>query len=596
VTPTFSILASLLPYLRRYRRPLLLGLAILVVNVVVFTSIPYILKLAIDALSTTITPHRLLGFAGLLLLAVLLRGVLQYFQRLILINVSRKIEYDLRNDILERLEQLSLSFFQRTRTGDIMARATNDLNAVRNMVGPGLMYSAYALVLFLSVLAILFRIDAQLTLLVFLPAPFVSLAVQWFGKRIHERFERIQSMFSSLATRVEENLAGLRVIRAYAREEREIASFDELNRDYVRRNLRLVLLSGAFDPMLQLLLGLAFVLVLWFGGRAVLAHRISLGSFVAFNAYMMQMSFPMVAMGWVINLVQRGSASLARIQELLDEVPAIADTPDTDPSLTTVVGEIEFRGLSFAYLPGQPILADINLRIPAGATVALVGPTGSGKTTLATLIPRLCEAPPGTVLIDGRPIRDFPLAALRHHIGLVPQETFLFRDTLQANIAFGRPDAGADAVTEAADIAGLSSDVADFPEGFQTRVGERGLTLSGGQKQRTALARAVLRNPSILILDDALASVDTVTEERILQRLLENRERDRRRPDILQPRRTTLLISHRVSTIRNADLIVVLDRGQIAEQGTHAELIGRGGLYAELYEKQLLEEELQRVD
>ena len=563
-------------------------MAILVVNVAAFTSIPYILKLAIDALSTAVTRQRLFNFALLLLLAVLLRGVLQYFQRLILINVSRQIEYDLRNDILARLEQLSLSYFQRTRTGDLMARATNDLNAVRNMVGPGLMYSAYAVVLFLGVLAILFRIDARLTLLVFLPAPFVSLAVQWFGKRIHERFERIQSMFSSLATRVEENLAGLRVIRAYAREQREIASFDDLNRDYVRRNLRLVLLSGAFDPMLQLLLGLAFVLVLWFGGRAVLAQRISLGSFVAFNAYMMQMSFPMVAMGWVINLVQRGSASLARIQELLDEVPAIADGPATDAALTTVRGAIELRGLDFAYLPGRPVLSGLDLCIPAGATVALVGPTGAGKTTLANLIPRLAEAPPGTLLLDGRPIREFPLAVLRRHIGLVPQETFLFSDTLQANIAFGRPDADLAAVIEAADIAGLSSDVGDFPDGFQTRVGERGLTLSGGQKQRVALARALLRQPRLLILDDALASVDTVTEERILQRLLEDRSP--------QHRRTTLLISHRVSTIRNADLIIVLDRGRIAEQGTHSALLGRGGLYAELYEKQLLEEELQRVD
>lgn len=581
---SFALLRTLVPYLRRYRRQYVLGFLVLVVNVAVYTSIPYILKLAIDGLSRGFARGQLAEFSLLLIAAVLLRGLLQYWQRSILITTSRDIEYDLRNDLLWHLEKLSMSFFQGNRTGDLMARSTNDLSAVRNMLGPGIMYSANAVVLVVVVLAILLRLDWRLTLIAFIPAPAISLSVQWFGKRIHDRFERIQAMFSSLATRVEENLSGLRVVRAFAREPQEIEAFERLNADYVRRNLRLVKLSGSFDPVLQLLLGIAFVLVLWFGGRAVLEHQISLGSFVAFNAYMMQMSFPMIALGFVINLVQRGSASLERIQEIFRSQPGIADGPQTDPSLAAIRGEIEFRHLSFAYPGGPPVLTDVNLHVPAGWTVALVGHTGAGKSTLASLLPRLYDAAPGMVLVDGEPLERFPVEVLRRAIGLVPQESFLFSDTLRANIAFGAPDAGDERIERAADVASLSIDVADFPDGYDTRVGERGLTLSGGQKQRTALARAVLRDPKILILDDSLSSVDTLTEERILERLQE-----------VMRGRTTLLISHRISTIRGADLIVVLENGAIVERGTHAELIGQGGAYAELYEKQLLEEELEKV-
>lgn len=581
---SIALLRTLLPYLRRYKGRFALGFLIIVVNVGVYVTIPFILKLAIDSLSHGVTAGKLLGYCGMLMAAVTVRGVLTYFQRLILINTSRYLEYDLRNALLARLETLSIPWFSRMRTGDIMARATNDLNAVRNMLGPGIMYSLNSVVLFVAVISVLLHLDARLTLIAFLPAPFVSLAVQWFGKRIHERFERIQSMFSTLATRVEENLAALRIVRAYAREQQENDKFDELNHDYVRRNLRLVVLSGAFNPILQLLLGLAFVLVLWFGGEAVLTHQITLGSFVAFNAYMVQMSFPMIAMGWVINLVQRGSASLSRMQEILQEEPSIQDGPHTDHSIQEVRGEVEFRNLTFSY-DGIPVLQDVNLRIPAGSTVALVGHTGAGKSSLISLIPRFYDAPEGSVLIDGHPIQAIPLKRLRQSIGLVPQETFLFSDTLRANITFGAPDASDSQVESAAAIAHLNTDIAGFPDGLETRVGERGLTLSGGQKQRTSLARAVIRNPRILILDDALASVDTITEERILERLAE----------VMQGR-TTLLISHRVSTVRNADFIVVLRHGRIIEQGTHSELIGLGGAYAELYEKQLLEEELQQVE
>lgn len=581
-------LLSLAPYLARYRRHLLLGLAILVVNVAVFASVPYLLKLSFDHLHRGMPSRRLLEYVGLLLAAVLARAGLQYLQRLILISTSRHIEFDIRNDLLTHLTRQSRSWFQRMRTGEIMARATNDLSAVRNMLGPGLMYSANAVVLFTVVLTIMLRLDPRLTLLAFLPAPLVTLAVQWFGKRIHERFERIQSMFAVLATKVEENLAGLRIIRAYAREDSEIAAFDELNRDYIRRNLRLVLLSGAFDPLLSTLLGLALVLVLWFGGRAVLRHQITLGDYVAFNAYMMQMSWPMIAMGWVINLVQRGSASWLRLREILDQPPEIGDGPFTNPALVQVRGEIEFRHLTFSFPddPAQtlPRLSDLSLLIPAGSSLAVVGPTGAGKSTLAMLIPRFFDVSPGSLLLDGRPIREFPLAVLRHGIGLVPQETFLFSDTLRNNIRFGVPEAGDERILEAAAIAGLTPDLERFPRGLDTIVGERGLTLSGGQKQRVAIARAVLCQPRILILDDALSSVDTVTEEIILERLR----------DIMRGR-TTIFISHRISTIRHTDHIIVLEHGRILESGRHADLIHLGGHYAALYEKQLLEEELQTV-
>ncbi|MGH9412968.1 MAG: ABC transporter ATP-binding protein [Terriglobales bacterium] len=583
-----EVLRALVPYLRRYRGRLAGGLAILLVNTAVLVSIPYIIDLAINDLGSGLTVDKLLKYCLLLMAAVSARAVLNYYQRLILITVSRLIEFDLRNDLLAQMEKLSSSFFQKYRTGDLMARAVNDLMAVRNMVGPGIMYSAQAIVLFVYVITILWHLDPILTLIAFIPAPFVSLAVQWFGKRIHDRFEKIQSMFSSLATRVEENISGLRLVRAYGREDIEADKFDRLNRDYVARNMRLVVLTGAFDPLLQFMLGVAFVLVLWFGGHAVIEHRITIGGYAAFNLYMAQMAFPMIALGYVINLVQRGTASLARLQELLEQTPDIADGPGTDRHIRAIRGEIEFRDLTFSY-DANPVLNRLHLRILAGSTVALVGATGSGKSTLAGLIPRLLDAAPGMVLIDGRPIREIPLAVLRQNIGWVPQETFLFSDTLRANIAFGRPDASDSDVRDAADIAGLSQDLADFPNGLDTLVGERGLTLSGGQKQRTALARAVLRQSPILILDDALASVDTITEERILEGL----ENVAFHTGGL---RTTLLISHRISTVRNADFIAVLDQGSIAELGTHAELIGRGGLYASLYEKQLLEEELARAD
>jgi ATP-binding cassette subfamily B protein len=430
------------------------------------------------------------------------------------------------------------------------------------------------------------KISPKLTLYTFLPLPIASIVIQYFGKQIHERFEKIQAMFSDISARAQENFSGARVIRAYAQEAAEVRQFEAANTEYINRSLPLARLMGLLWPTLELTLGLAVVLVLWLGGREVLLNRITVGQFAAFLTYMIQLTWPVIALGWVINIFQRGTASLKRINEILLEQAEITDEKEVlaagAPS-GELRGEIEFRGLNFAY-NGTSVLHDVNLRIPEGTSLAIVGPTGSGKTTLVNLIPRVYDADPGAILIDGRPIREFPIEFLRRNIGFVPQETFLFSDTVRENIAFGIEDATDADIHEAADAANIAADIEGFPEQYNTVVGERGLTLSGGQKQRTAIARAIIRNPRILILDDALSSVDTQTEDKILNHLRE----------IMQGR-TTIFISHRVSTVRNADRIAVLHGGRIVELGTHDELIARDGYYTDLYNKQLLEEELAEV-
>ncbi len=467
------------------------------------------------------------------------------------------------------------------RTGDIMARVTNDLNAVRMLLGPAIMYSANTLVFTALALWFMLRRSPKLTFYAFLPLPVVSVVIQYFGRRIHERFERIQAMFSDISARAQENFSGARVIRAYVQEEAEIASFETANQEYIKRSLKLVRLMGMLWPTLELMLGLAMVLVLWIGGREVLAGRMDIGVFTAFNIYMMQLMFPVIALGWVVNIFQRGTASLVRLNQIMQEEPEIKDEPAARD--LAVEGEIEFRGLNFAY-DGKPVLHDLNLRVPAGSSMAIVGPTGSGKTTLVNLIPRIYDAAAGTVLIDGLPIREFSLESLRKQIGFVPQETFLFSDRIRENIALGLESATDEQIHGAAEAANIAHDIEGFPEKYQTMVGERGLTLSGGQKQRTAIARALIRNPRILILDDALSSVDTHTEDKILNHLRE----------VMQGR-TTIFISHRVSTVRNADRIAVLHQGRIVESGTHDELLALNGYYSDLYNKQLLEEELAEV-
>jgi ATP-binding cassette subfamily B protein len=576
------ILRPLIPYLKRYRAGYIWGTVYLFINNAVWIMFPQVIRRAIDDLHTGVTRHKLLTYALLLLGIAAIKAIFQFLMRWVLIGVSREIEFDLRNDLFRKLESLSHSYFQRTRTGDIMARATNDLNAVRMLLGPAYMYSANTIVFTAGALAFMLSISPKLTFYAFLPLPIVSIVIQYFGRRIHERFERIQAMFSEISARAQENFSGARVIRAYVQEEAEIAAFEKSNLEYIARSLKLVRLMGMLWPTLETMLGFAIVLVLWLGGREVISHRISVGEFVAFNTYMVQLTFPIIALGWVINLWQRGTASAIRINEIMLEQPEIKDGPKVSPSFE-VVGDIEFRHLNFSY-GGADVLHDINLHVPAGTSLAIVGPTGSGKTTLVSLIPRIFDAAPGEVLIDGRPIRDLPLASLRRAIGFVPQETFLFSETIRENIAFGSEDASDTDVRNAAEAANIAVDIEGFPEQYKTMVGERGITLSGGQKQRTAIARALIRNPRILILDDALSSVDTHTEDKILNHLRK----------VMQGR-TTIFISHRVSTVRNADRIAVLHAGRIVELGTHEELLERGGYYTDLYNKQLLEEELAEV-
>jgi ATP-binding cassette subfamily B protein len=575
----------LLPYLKRYRWGFVAGVFCIFLSNGAWVLLPQVIRHAVDDLHTGVTSAKLLHFALQMLEVAAVRGVFLFLTRWIVIGISRDIEFDLRNDLFAHLETLSYSYYQRMRTGDIMARVTNDLNAVRMLLGPAIMYSANTFVFTAAALSFMWRISPKLTFYAFLPLPVVSIVIQYFGRRIHERFERIQAMFSDISARAQENFSGARVIRAYVQEEAEIESFESANQEYIARSLKLVRLMGMLWPTLELMLGLAIVIVLWIGGGEVLAGRMEIGGFAAFNIYMMQLTFPVIALGWVISIFQRGTASLIRLNEILQEQPLVKDEPKTnaDARGRQVEGEIEFRGLNFAY-DGQPVLYDLNLRIPAGSSMAIVGPTGSGKTTLVNLIPRIYDAAPGMVLIDGRPIRDFSLASLRANIGFVPQETFLFSDRIRENIALGVESAADQQIHEAAEAANIASDIESFPEKYQTMVGERGITLSGGQKQRTAIARALIRNPRILILDDALSSVDTHTEDKILNHLRE----------VMQGR-TTIFISHRVSTVRNADRIAVLHDGRIVESGTHDELLALNGYYSDLYNKQLLEEELAEV-
>jgi ATP-binding cassette subfamily B protein len=570
--------------MKRYRRAFLTGFACVIVASAMALTAPWVLKYAIDDLNRGVTAGKVRLYAALLLALAAIGGFFRFLMRRIIVGASRDFEYDLRNDFFAALQRQHAGYFQQRRTGDLMSRATNDLSAVRMMIGPAVMYTSSTALTFVIALALMLSIDPRLTLIALVPLPLVSVVVRYFGSAIHHRFEKIQEQFSEISAVTQESLAGVRVVRAYRQESAEIERFRLANDEYMRRNRGLIRLQGAYYPSMGLLMGVGALLVLWLGSREVIGGRMTVGELVAFNTYLMMLGWPMIAFGWVTNLLQRGMASWKRMLEVLDATPAIDDPAAPGPiqAAGEIEGRIEFRNLTFAY-GEHVVLRDVSAVIPAGTTAAIVGPTGSGKSTLLATIPRLTDAPPGTVLIDGIDVRDIPLRALRGAIGFVPQEPFLFSTTIAENISFGLDarDVTPDGVAAAAAVARLDKDIASFPRGYDTMVGERGITLSGGQKQRTAIARALIVDPRVLILDDALSAVDTYTEEEILHRLRE-----------VMATRTSLIVSHRVSTVRDADQILVLVEGRIAERGSHDELLQLDGFYADLCRKQQLEEEL----
>ncbi len=569
-------------YIRRHRRAYLIGYAASVAAIGLAQLSPWVLKFAIDGIRRGVPPGRLAIYAGALVALALGEAALSYATRTQILGAAHRIEADLRHDYFAHLQRMHMGFFQAVRTGDLMARAVNDIRAVQRLAGAGLMRSVSTAVTLLASVAFMLSISPRLTAWTMVILPLVTLLFLGLGREIHRRFDEVQAQFSALSTRAQESFSGIRVIKAFSREEETVRFRDETER-VVHTNLRLARIQGALWPAIGLILGLASVVLLWQGGSEVIRGRITLGQMVQFSYYLTRLSGPMVALGWVTNLWQQGRASMDRLDEIFAAAPQIRDSRDP-VTLAHPRGEIEFRNVGVAW-DGRRALDGINLVIPAGRTVAIVGPTGAGKSTLVQLIPRLSDPTDGQVLIDGQDVRQISLASLRRTIALVPQETFLFSDTLHENIALGGDGADGHRVADAAEISQIAVDVAEFPRRYDTIVGERGVTLSGGQKQRTALARAVLRDPRILILDDALSSVDTQTEREILHRLR-----------AVMATRTSIVISHRISTVQDADWIVVLSDGRIAEQGTHASLLARKGLYADLYEKQLLREELEADD
>ncbi len=580
-----TTLRTLYPYLIRHRWRYAAGFAALAGKSLTAAALPFVIGFSIDRLTGNLTWPLLLIWIAVLLGLALVKAALQYWMRWILIGISRDIEYQIRSDLFAHLIHLSRRFYQSYRTGDLMSRATNDMNAVRLLLGPGIMYSADALLTFVAVLAVMSASDWRLTCLVFLPIPLVTFSVSYFGRQIHDRFQTVQEKFAEISSAAQENLANIRIVKAFTQEEQQIGRFRKLNEEYVEDNLQLIRLWGQFYPLLEVLIGLTYALVIWYGGREVLAGSIKVGDFVMFMLYLGLLTWPMIGLGWVVNIVQRGVASLGRLNELLQQRSEISEPAHPGFVSGDIRGDLTFHNVSFTY-PGsdKPAVAGVSFYVPAGQMLAILGPTGGGKTTLVSLVPRVMDPQQGSVLIDGVDVRNIPLGTLREIVGFVPQDTFLFSQRIRDNIALRAPAAEDWEIFEAAETADVARDIAGFPKRFDTLIGERGITLSGGQKQRTTIARAILKTPRILILDDAASSVDTLTEETILTNLRTMRRN-----------RTTLLISHRVSTARQADRILVMSHGRVVESGKHEDLLALGGYYTQLYRKQLIEAELERV-
>jgi len=570
-------------YILKYKKRFFFGIVFVLLTNAVSMAAPWLLGYIIDSIRRGISFNGLLVLSGLFLAIALVQGVFRFFMRILMMGLSSMVEYDLRNDFFAHLQRLDQAYYTATKTGDLMARATNDLRALRGVLGHGIMYGLNTLVIFPLALILMINLNLKLTLLSLIPFPILVVSINRFGSLIHKIFEKVQEQFSVISAKAQENLSGIRIVKAYVRENYEIEEFKKLNREYVNRSKSLIKVWSFFFPMMRLLSGIALVIVLWYGGMQVIRGVLSLGEFVAFMSYLMMLIWPMIALGWVLTIFQRGAASMKRFKRILDVEPGISDDENTDGTITGIKGEIEFKDLSFSYNE-TPVLKNINLRIERGMTLGIIGPTGSGKTTLVSLIPRIFDCNENTLFIDGISVRKIPLAVLRENVGFVPQESFLFSETITENIGFSMEKIDEKNIREAAKISRISRDVEEFPRGYDTILGERGINLSGGQKQRTAISRAVVKNPAVIVLDDALSSVDTKTEEEILDNLKQ-----------FLKERTSIIVSHRISTIKDADLIVVLDEGEIIERGTHDELITKDGLYASIHRKQLLTQELEEI-
>ncbi|MCB9249777.1 MAG: ABC transporter ATP-binding protein [Ignavibacteriales bacterium] len=579
-------LKTLNKYFFRYKTKLILGILFIFLSNAAQVYIPILLKDSVDALQKHLSNEIIIKYALLIVGTAIFGGVFRFLIRTTIIIVSRRIEFDLRSDFWEHIQKLPTRFFQNNSTGNIMAHATNDISAVRMYIGPAVMYSIDTISKFIIIIVIMLNLNVWLTIYALIPLPILSFLVYKLSKKIHSRFTKIQEKFSELSSKAQESFSGIRVIKSYVREQDEIKQFTKLGKDYLNRNMEMVKIQAFFMPMLFMITGISVIIVMWIGGSMVIEGTLTLGEIIAFIAYLSLLIWPVIAFGWVINIIQQASASMKRLLKIFAEIDDVEDSSDSVKTKVEIKGGIEFKKVSFKYGKELPtVLDNINLKIPVGSSLAIVGHTGSGKSSLINLIPRLFDVTKGEILIDGINVKQIPKSILRKSIGLVSQETFLFSDTLFNNIAFGLEKPNTEIIENVSNISQLKKDIDSFSQGYETILGERGITLSGGQKQRTSLARALAINPKILILDDSFSAVDTHTEEEILNKLKE-----------FMKGRTSIIISHRISTVKNADNIIVLENGIIAEQGKHDDLVALNGIYADLHNKQLLEEELKEIE